>query len=218
MLTALRQGRVAGLRVTVACGRSLDTVPDDVYLLDVTPQATAGAAAGRFDEVPYLECLEPVLDAAGGPPSWVVEVSRSHRSDTDGMGWAHLAVHLGTGGSTSPAHAGIEPGPDLTPLVQLAFGQMAERASAQAESGQLDHGEAIAAATAAVEHAFGDVDSRTLSLTDEEHDAAEGRWSVGLAVPEVARFQVRLGFVPGMPGSVHVHRRPLSEVVDSVGP
>ena len=37
MLTSLRQGRVAGLRVTVACARSLDDVPHDVYLLDLTP-------------------------------------------------------------------------------------------------------------------------------------------------------------------------------------
>jgi hypothetical protein len=212
MLTALRQGRVAGLRVTVACAHSLDTIPHDVYLLDLAPVAPGGPA--RFDEVPYLERLEPVLDAAGGPPAWVVDVSRSHRSDRDGIGWAHVTVHLEIAGASSL----LEPAPDLTAVVQSAFSAMTQLGAAPVEARALGRGEAIDAATAAVEHGFGDVDPNALSLTDEEHDAALGRWAVGLAVPGVTRFQVQLGFVPGAPGSAHVHRMPLSEVVDSVGP
>ncbi|HET7474522.1 MAG TPA: hypothetical protein VFJ97_00690 [Dermatophilaceae bacterium] len=209
MLNALREGRVAGLRVTVACARSLDEVPDDVYLLDVAPpDPTAGG--GRFDEVPYLEVLEPVLEAAGDRPPWAVEVSRTHRSDHDGVGRARLSVLLGLG--TAPASGG--PSPDLTAVVRSAFERMA---AAPAGAAALSRGEALAAATAAVADAFPAVDVRALSLTDEEHHAVEGRWSLSLAVPGVVRFQVHLGLVPAAPASVHLRRMPVGEVVDSVG-
>jgi hypothetical protein len=211
MLTSLRQGRVASLRVTVACARSLDDEPHDVYLLDLTPADDPAAGGGRFDEVSFLECLEPVLDAAGGPPSWVVDVVRSHRSDRGGMGEAHLSVLLALGAGAPVA----QPVRDLTPVVQSAFATLA-RTSRTAERA-LSRADAISGARAAVAHAFSGVDPRELSLTDEEHHEAEGRWSVGLTRPGVTRYQVQLGFVPGVPPSAHVHRMPLGEVVDSVG-
>ena len=43
MISALRQGRVDGLRVVVACARSLDDVPHDVYLHDLAPATSAAA-------------------------------------------------------------------------------------------------------------------------------------------------------------------------------
>lgn len=209
MLTALRQGRVVGLRITVACARSLDEEPSDVYLLDVGPSALG---MGRFDEVPYLENLEPVLDAAGGPPSWVVEVGRSHRSDPDALGQARLTVLLGTGGA--PYAAG--PGPDLTPVVRASLAGMVGSTSDGRDAPDRD--EALAAAVSAVVYAFPDVDPQALSITDEEHHAEEVRWTVGLMVPGRVRYVVQLGFVPGAPTSAHVHRLPAGEVVDSVGP
>jgi hypothetical protein len=222
MLTALRQGRVDGLRVSVACARSLDEMPYDVYLLDlVTPSQTV-PGGGRFDEVPYLEYLEPVLDAAGGPPSWVVEVTRTHGSDHDGVGQAHLSVLLVVG--KAPSAPGSDP--DLTAVVRSAFTQMAQPTAAQPTraaqearetAGGLTHGQALTAATDAIAHSFPGIDPQALSLTDEEHHAAEGRWSLGLALPEVARFQVQLGLVPGALASAHVRRMPVGEVVDSVG-
>jgi hypothetical protein len=211
MLTALRQGQVASVRVTVACARSLDEVPDDVYLVDVTPAGEAAAGGGRFDEVSLLECLEPVLVAAGGPPSWVVNVARSHRSDRDGVGEATLSVLVALDENGPTAHAVR----DLTRVVQSAFAAVAR--TARAAEGTLSRGDAISGARAAVAHAFPDVDPEDLSLTDEEHHEGEGRWSVGLALPGATRYQVQLGFVPDVPASAHVHRMPLGEVVDSVG-
>lgn len=166
--------------------------------------------------MPYLECLEPVLDAAGGPPSWVVEVTRTHRSDHDGVGQAQLSVLLAVG--KAPSAPG--PDPDLTAVVRSAFTQMAHPPAAQegreAVEG-LSHGQALTVAIAAIAHGFPSIDPKALSLTDEEHHAAEGRWSLGLALPEVARFQVQLGLVPGALASAHVRRMPVGEVVDSVG-
>lgn len=211
MLTALRQGRVANLRVTIACARSLEDVPHDVYLVDLTPAGDPTAGGGRFDEGSLLECLEPVLETEGRPPSWVVDVVRSHRSDRDGIGEARLSIRLAMGGN----EPGAQPVGDLTSVVQSAFATLA-RTSRAAERA-LSRGDAIIAARAAVAHAFAGVDPEDLSLTDEEHHEAEGRWSVGLARLGETRYQVQLGFVPAVPASAHVHRMPLGEVVDSVG-
>jgi hypothetical protein len=205
MLIALRQGRVDGLRVTVAVARSLDDSPHDVYLVDVAPAADDG----RFDEVPYLECLDPVLEAAGRPSAWVVDVSRTHRSDGDGVGRAHIAVLLATGASAS----GVAPEVDLTAAVREAFAHLAP----PGDTVPLSRDDALRAGSRAVTTAFPDVEESSLSLTDEENHAIEGRWSLGLALGGVARFQVNLGVVPGLPASVHVRRMPASEVVDSVG-
>ncbi|MBC9824141.1 hypothetical protein [Terrabacter sp. MAHUQ-38] len=212
MITALRKGLVDGLRVVVAGARSLDDVPHDVYLADLAP-AAAAAADGGFDEVPYLECLEPVLELAGGAPSWVVDVSRTHRGDRGGVGQAHLSVLIAVG--APPAAGGSVP--DLTPVMRSAFSRMVAQ-FAPAPPVALARPDALDAAVAAVGHAYPDVDPGRLSLTDEEHHADQGQWSFGLSAPGATRFRVLLGLVPGLPGSAHVHRMPLGEVVDSVGP
>lgn len=211
MIAALRNGRVDGLRVVVACARSLEDVPHDVYLLELADPTAAGDGA-RFDEVPYIECLEPVLESAGGGLPWVVEVTRTHRADRGGLGWAQVSVLLAVGGP--PADG--TPAPDLTPLMTGAFSRMSGRPEPGAEAPA--RADVLDAATAAVAHAFPDVDPRALSLTDEEHHADDGCWTVGLCVPGSARFRVQLGLAPGLPGSTHVHRMPLGEVVDSIGP
>ena len=210
MISALRKGRVDGLRVVVACARSLDDVPHDVYLLDLVP-TTEAVARSRFDELPYLECLEPVLGAADDALPWVVEVSRTHRGDRDGVGRAQLSVLLAVG--QPPADGG--PAPDLTPLMAEAFSRMVGRFAPAAPAP--DRSDALRAARSAVAHAYPDVGTRMLSLTDEEHHADEGCWTVGLAVPGATRFRVQLGLAPGLPASTHVHRMPAGEVVDSVG-
>src|SRR5262245_32271649 len=152
MLTALRQGRVAGLRVTVACAETLDELPHDLYVLDLSPP-TDESAAGRFDEIPYLECLEPVLDAVAGPPSWVVDVARTHRSDRDGLGEAQLSVLLATGRKTYAT----DPDPDLTDVVQASLTRMVEVSSALGGDSAMGRSEAVAAGTAAVVRGFPDV-------------------------------------------------------------
>ncbi|MFM6851436.1 MAG: hypothetical protein ACKOVB_20280 [Terrabacter sp.] len=210
MISALRKGRVDGLRVVVACARSLDDVPDDVYLLDLVP-TTEAVAGSRFDELPYLECLEPVLGSSGGALPWVVEVSRTHRGDRDGMGRAQLSVLLAVG--RPPADGG--PPPDVTPLMAAAFSRMVGRFAPGAPVP--DRSDALGAARSAVAHAYPDVEACELSLTDEEHHADEGCWTVGLAVPGATRFRVQLGLAPALPASTHVHRMPSGEVVDSLG-
>jgi hypothetical protein len=215
MVTMPRLGRVSRLRVTVAVARSLDQLPHEVYLLDLTLPEDSGPGGARFDEVPWLEDLEPVLAAGGALPEWVVDVTRTHRSDGDGGGGgqARVAVLLARGSDP----AAPWPEPDLAAPVRAAFTRMAARAGSQDPVAAVRHEAALAAATAAVAELFGDVDSGLLSLTDEEHHAAEGSWSLGLALPGVARFRVQVGLVPTSPASVQVRRMPVAEVVDSVG-
>ncbi|QGN57472.1 hypothetical protein [Nostocoides sp. HKS02] len=214
MVTTLRLGRVGGLRVTVAVTRSLDQSPHDVYLidLDLALPDDGGPGGARFDEVPWLADLEPVLAASDALPEWVVDVTRSHRSDGGG-GRAQIAVLLARGSDP----AAPWPEPDLTGPVRAAFTRMVAHAAPSAPVVALPHGAALAAARAAVAELFRDVDSGLLSLTDEEHHAAEGSWSLGWALPGVARFRVQVGLVRASPTSVHVRRMPVAEVVDSVG-
>jgi hypothetical protein len=142
---------------------------------------------------------------------WVVEVSRTHRADRDGLGRAQLSVLLAVG----PPPADGAPARDLTPLVAEAFSRMLGRFAPDAPVP--DRADALSAATSAVTHAYADVVPGALALTDEEHHAADDCWTVGLAVPGETRFRVQLGLARGLPASTHVHRVPLGEVVDSVG-
>lgn len=213
MVTTVRLGRVSRLRVTVAVTRSLDQQPHEVYLLDLTLPDDVGPGGARFDEVPWLQDLEPVLAASGALPEWVVDVTRTHRSDGGGGGRAQVAVLLARGSDP----AAPWPEPDLGASVRAAFTRMAARAIPSGPVVALSHEAALMAARAAVAELFRDVDSGLLSLTDEEHHAAEGSWSLGLALPGVARFRVQVGLVTASPASVHVRRMPVAEVVDSVG-
>lgn len=213
MVTTLRESRVASLTVTVWVAPTLGGEPHDVYLLEVPLPRGSGAGGQGFDEAPVLADLETVLDAAGPHPEWAVEVSRTHRSDEGARGLAQVSVLIAS--LTDAPTLGAEP--DLTVAVQDAFTRILAR-SAPPPADALSHDAALAEAKAAVARLTPDLGSRQLALTDEEHHPAEGSWMLGLALPGVARFRVRVGLVGAAPRSVHVRRMPVAEVVDSVGP
>lgn len=213
MGSSLREERVAELEVTVSVATALDREPHDVYLLEVALGTEGGRAGAEFDEAPFLEDLEPILTAAGPSPTWSVDVARSHRSDEGTRGRARVSLVLAP--TADPAAEPIEG--DLTASVQDAFVRVAARSTSPATPVDLSHDAALAEARTTVGRLFSGVDSRELGLTDEEHHALEGSWSLGLALPGVARFRVRVGLGAGVPHSVHVRRLPVGEVVDSVG-
>lgn len=200
-------GRVDELRVRLAFSRAPEEPPHDVFLLDVRPVT----GTGRFDESPYLDLLEPVLALpAGKRRRCVVQVNRTHRSWTDSPGEAEIAVALSSGRATSAMDH------EATEVVRLALRKVLDRVEAS-RAPALAHQEAVGEARARVARVFTEVEADRLTVTDEEHHAAEGTWSMYLAVPAVARFHVLLGFVDGDPTTTHIQRLPSSEIVDSVG-
>lgn len=213
MAATLREEGVAGLQVTVSIAAALDREPHDVYLLEVALPGEGGLGVKGFDEAPILGDLEPLLAAVGpSAPEWVVDVSRTHRSDEVGGGRAQISLLLVASGP-----AALPASPDLTGTVQEAFARIGARAAASTTPVDHSHDAALAEARAAVVRLYPEIDRADLGLTDEEHHASEGSWSMGLVLPGVARFRVRVGLVPAVPHSVHVRRMPVGEVVDSVG-
>lgn len=206
MSSSLHLGAVDEMRVQLSFSRVLDGPAHDVFLLDVHPRASTD----RFDEAPVLEVLEPVLYTRG-PASdpYVVHVSRTHSSWAGGAGQAQIAIALATGLSTGM-------GPAATEVVRSTLRKVLEHVGAE-KAAPLTHREAIDEARLRVERSFPEVHADRLTVTDEEHISAEGRWSVGLTLSTVARFQVDIGFVDGDSQTTHVRRMPGSEVVDSVG-
>ena len=69
-------GRVDVLRVTVAVGPTLDTTPDEVFVLDLDDPHAEGS---RWEETPYVDALEAMLRRVGTPPPpHAIEVTRLH--------------------------------------------------------------------------------------------------------------------------------------------
>lgn len=202
---ALDLGRVGDLRIKVTFGRVLEGPAHDVFLLDVHPPSTPGE---RFDETPYLDVLEPILHTHGTTDPYVVHVNRTHSSWDESAGKADIVVALATGHTSR-----VEP--TAAASVASAFRKILGHADEPAPG--LGHDDAITRARLSVESAYPDVHADRLMTTDEQHMASSGTWSVGLSLPDLARFQVTLGFVDGDAGTTHIRRTPASEVVDSIG-
>ncbi|MCW2768443.1 MAG: hypothetical protein JWO11_4402 [Nocardioides sp.] len=203
----LSLGRVDQLRVRVAYGRKLDGPSHHVFLLDV-PLAGVEEA---FDEMPYLEALEPILYAgAGAPREYSVHLNRHHTSVGAVAGRVEIGMDLTTGGRTSTLST-----PALD-AVTLAFRSVLDRAGGS-EHLELRHDDAIVRARVQVHEAYPELNPDELSVSDEEHRAAQGSWSVGLRTSDLNRYVVVVGFLDGYPGSAHILHEPRSEVLDSVG-
>ena len=203
----LQLGRVDQVRVRVGYGRTPDGPAYEVFLLDL-PEAGTG---GTFDEMPYLEALEPILYAlADAPLDYSVHVDRSRTSWSSAAGDVEIRVSLTTGSTSTTL------GATALDAVTNAFRTVLDLAG-PSEPLLLGHDEAIARARARVEEAFPEVHSDVLSVSEEEHRAAQGSWSVGLRTRDLDRYLVVVGFLDGYAGSAHVRHEPRSEVLDAVG-
>jgi hypothetical protein len=203
----LHLGKVDQVRVRVAYSRMLDGPAYDVFLLDIP----GVGAEGAFDEMPYLETLEPILYAdERAPRDYSVHVNRNHTSWGAAAGDVEIRVNLMGGRmSTTLTAAALD-------AVTDAFRTVLGRGSAP-ESVELLEDEAVASACARVEEAYPEVHSDVLSVSEVEHRAAERAWSVGLRTHDLDRYLVLLGFLDGYAGSAHIRHEPRSEVLDSVG-
>jgi hypothetical protein len=202
----LHLGIVDRVRVRVGYGRTVNGPASDVFLLDL-PGVDAG---GAFDEAPYLESLEPILDAGTGvSPTYTVHVNRSRASWSAGESDVEIRVHLATGSKSPLAQAAVD-------AVADAFKRALEYAGTP-EAVTLHHDEAIEHARARVVEAYPELHSVVLTVSEEEHRAAEGAWRVGFRGRDLDRYVVMLGFVEGYSGSARVQHVPQIEVIDSVG-
>jgi len=201
----LNLGRVDLVRVRVSYGRMLEGPEHDVFLLDLP----GGGGEEPFDEMPYLEALEPILYSDADRPSvYSVHVNRSHTSWGSGAGEVEIRMSLTTG-LRSTSQSAFD-------AVTDAFRRVLEHAG-RLEPVALGHDDAIASARTRVEEAYPAVHSDVLRISSEEHRAAQGSWSVGLTTRDLDRYVVVVGFLDGYAGSAHVRREPRSEVLDSLG-
>lgn len=202
----LRVDRVDQLHVRLTYSHLVEGPPHDVFLLDVE-----AVASTRFDETAYLDILEPVLHTHGeAADACSVRVSRTHRSWSASAGEAEIAIALATGRADTTDHGSTE-------AVRSAFRQLLSLAEDE-NPASFTYQEAITEARLRVERAYADVHADRLSVTDEEHHASQGLWSVGLVhLPTRARFRVVLGFVDGDLRTAHIRRVADGEVVASVG-
>jgi hypothetical protein len=202
----LNLGSVDQMRVRVDYGRMLDGPSHDVFLLDMQVAATEA-----FDEMPYLEALEPILYAGAETPLvYSVNVNRHHTSWGSALGEAEIRLNLTTGRMSAML------APTALDAVTLAFRRVREHAGGPVRP-KLRHDDAIALARVRVEEAYPEVHSDALSVSDEEHRAAHDSWSIGLRTKDLDRYVVVIGFLDGYAGSAHVRHQPRSEVLDSVG-
>ncbi len=205
MTPRLRLGRVDDVRLAVRFVPGTGAPPCDVFLLDVRPPDDGP----RFEADPYLELLDPVLGPEGSPPGrWAVRVDLGHDSGSPSAGSADVVLTL--------APASEPPYGAATEAVRAAFEGILGYAGGDVPP-PLDHDAAIAGARRRVASAYPGVPAADLAVTDEEHAASRGRWSVGLSRAARDRFEVVLGFVDGSPLSTHIVHRPGAEIVDSVG-
>lgn len=205
----LRLGTVDRVRVRVGYRRSADAPVSDVFLLDLP----GGRAVGAFDEAPYLRALEPVLEVGGGlggraAPAYSVHVDRGGTST--GAGDVEIRVEVTTGDTSAPL------APEAVVAAAGAFTRTLA-AGGDPDSVELHHDDAIEQARDLAGEAFPELRSGALTVSEEEHRAAEGRWTVGFRTGDRDRYVVVVGFVDGYTGSAHVHHEPRSEVLDSVG-
>lgn len=197
-------GRVDVLRVTVAVGPTLDTTPDEVFVLDLDDPHPEGS---RWDETPYVDALEAMLRRVGTPPPpHAMEVARLHATWPTRLATARIVLSLGVGART--------PRPPLGAAVLAAFETMLANPEGQPA---LPRDDALSLSRRLVHSAWPEVGVGTLTVTDEEHHHASGLWRVGLCSPARTRFEVDLGVLGGDPSTAHLRRTPAAEVVDSVG-
>lgn len=201
----LSRGRVDRVHVQVGYRTGPDGVADSHFLLDV-PVAEGGAPP---DQGELLRLLEPAVYAgAESPRHHTLHVHRWHTS------WGAAAGALDIG-LTVTDRTPVAPGSAAYDAVVGAFRDLLAAAEAPVPR-PLTRSAAVAAARRSVAAAYArDVDDLTLS--SEEHQVAQGTWSLGLRGPDRHRFVVVVGIVDGYAGSVHVRHEPAAEVHDSLG-
>jgi len=206
MSGALQLGPVGEVRIGLTFASAIEAPPHDTFLLDLHPDVSADP----FDERPYLAAVASLVSPAGAaPPPGVVHVNRTQAVGTDRAGEADIVIALADGEEHALEPAAVDMARSALRSILTSHGAPQTRA--------LGHDEALLEARRRVEASYPEAQAERLVVTDEEHMASQGMWSIGLALAPAARFEVLLGFVDGITQTTHIRRMPGTEVVDSVG-
>jgi len=208
----LTLGRVDLMRVQVGYRARPDDRAHEQFLLDLpVPQADDAGDDHQFDEQQVLSVLEPVLFGGDGTPRhYSLHQHRSHSSWGASPGALELGILVTTGPRTTAAVS--EASRDA---VTRAFRDLME-AVGRPDPAQTSRDTAILRARRGAALAFG-VDPDALSLSAEEHHAAENSWTFRLRPAADDEYEVAVGFADGYAGSIRVRHEQRLEVSDSIG-
>lgn len=206
----LTLGRIDRIGVQVGFRVSPDEPAHVQFLLDLSvPEAVAGDR-DPFDERLVLAALEPVLHSGpGAARHYSLHRHMWHTSWGANPGALEVGLLVTTGTRTTANDSETSDG------VARAFRDLMQ-VIGQPQPTRTSRDAAVSRARRGAASAFA-IDSDVLSLSTEEHHAAENTWTIGLRSTSGHEYEVVVGFVDGYAGSVRVRHRRRIEVPDSIG-
>jgi hypothetical protein len=207
----LTLGRVDRVQVQVGYRATPDGPAYQQFLLDLpVPEADNAGAQDALDERRVLAALEPVLYVGDDAPRhYSLHQHRWHTSWGPSPGGLDIGVLVTTGTRTA---AVVEAS---YRAVTRAFRELLE-AAGPPDSTPISRDAAVLRARRSVATAYA-LDPDALSLSAEEHHAAENSWTVGLRTIDGDEYDAVVGLVDGYAGSVRVLHEERFEAFDSVG-
>ena len=206
----LTLGRVDLVRVQVGYRAGPEGPVVQQFLLDLPVPEHDDSLADELDEARVLAALEPMLQLEDGVPRhYSVHVHRSHTSwgASPGVLEVGLLVTAGSARTAESAAWADRAGSAFRELMGLVG--RPERTPTTREA-------AIRHARDSVAACYG-LDLGSLSVSTEEHHAAENSWSLALRAAGGEEYDVVVGLVDGFAGSVQLRHRSRLEVSTSVG-
>lgn len=206
----LTLGRVDLVRIQVGYRARPDGPAYEQFLLDLPAPEPEEPDALEVDEARVLATLEPVLYAgADAPRHYSVHRHRWHTSWGASPGALEIGLLVTTGSREPAISEAARAG------VVRAFRDLL-RDTGQQATAPTSRDAAVLRARRSAATAYA-LDPDTLSLSAEEHHAAESSWSFALRTPHGDGYDVVVGLVDGYAGSVRVRHPERAEVFDSVG-
>ncbi|MDV3222193.1 hypothetical protein [Intrasporangium sp.] len=199
--------------VHVRVGFDTSDGPDEIFLLDLHLDQPGPV----LDDEVYLAALSPVVAVVDSLDGCVVRIGREHRLGGRPRSAVDVSVSL-----PRPRERADETDPHGRSEQHAAFEDAVAAALRSliaefppTEVADLGRDEAMTTARRRLAEAAPSTALTALSVTAEEH--VGDQWLVRLTGPGTTGFEVRLGFVDGHPGTTHLRRIRVGEVVDSVG-
>lgn len=206
----LTLGPVHVVRVQVGYRAGPEGPVHQQFLLDLPVPEDAAGDREPLDVPRVLATLEPVLyPDDGGPRHYSLHTHRWHTTWGQSPGALEIGLLVTAGTATAAASEG------WLDSVSQGFRALMDVVG-RPEPSTTPRDSAILRARRGVAASYG-LDPDDLSLSAEEHHAAENSWAVALRAPGGEAYDVVVGLVDGYAGSVRVQHQDRIEVSASVG-